>query len=286
MRLAIVFMFLLVQLDLYAQNDSIWKVSGTAGISINTYTANGIYNRREPFRYNLGLYPVLSKGNWRIPVRVTAYNLGIGSDYQVARFGAQPSWKWGSLHLGHSNVRFSNFTQNGRTLFGMGAEINPGLLRFGVLWGTTRQTGASILSNAVQPNVYPQEVFTMKLGLGNRHHFLDLIFLKGKDDATETDSSKLRLDQYPEENLVFAARTEHYFFKRKWSVGGEFALSGLTSNQNSTSLSNVSDETPVIPSWLLEPKVATIIANAAEAFLGYNGRQFNSKLTYQRKALT
>lgn len=230
----------------------------------------------------MGFYPILSRANLSIPLQVNIYNLGIGSDYQVVRMGIHPSWKWGSLHLGHSNLRFSSFTQNGRTLFGAGVQINPGLFRFGALWGSSRQTGTSILSNTVESNAYPQEVFTVKVGLGNRNHFLDLIYLKGKDDGAEVDTAVLQLDQYPEENAVLALRTEQYFFKRKWFFGGEFALSGLTSNQNSRSLQEVSDEIPDIPEWLLEPKVATLVANAAEAFVGYRGRLFNTKVIYQR----
>ena len=265
---------------LYAQQkDSTWSVKGTAQISLNGYTADGITNRREPFRYTLSFRPILVKNNWRIPIEITAYNVGIGSDYKFMRFGIHPSWKWGKLHFGHTNMRLSSFSISGRTLLGAGVELNPGLFRFAAFYGTTKQSTASFLTNTVQSNVYAQNIFTTKIGFGNRSHFIDLILLKGKDDSTSVDSTRLRKDQYPEENVVIAARTEHYFFKKKWVIGGEFAVSGLTTNQDSKP---VSDEPIPILSLLWEPKVSSIQANALEAFIAYRGKIFNTKFAYQR----
>ena len=278
--LKLLVLFFLTALGVTAQTtDTTWQIKGTANLSINTYNVNGIENRREPLRYTLSLRPVLTKGSWSIPIELNAYNIGIGSDYKFLRFGIHPTWRWGKIHLGHTNMRLSSFSISGRTLLGAGVELNPGLLRFAAFAGTTKQATNSFISNAAQTNVYAQQIFTTKIGFGNRAHFLDIIVLKGKDDASSVDSAKIHGDVYPEENVVIAARTEHYFFKKKIHIGGEYAISGLTTNQNS---SPIDDSDLNFINWLWEPKTASFQANAFEAFVAYRSKQFNVKLAYQR----
>ncbi len=273
---------LVLPVSLLSQDKKPWVVKGQWQASLFGYSSDGIGHRREPLRYQLNFNPRLSKGNWDIPLELSLYNVGFDSDYQFARFGIHPTWKWGKIHAGHTNLKVSSFSLNGRTLLGTGLELTPGVLRFTVLWGQTATAANSPLTNRVQPNAFATEMLTVKLGVGNRNHFLDLIYLKGEDQAGTIDSSRLYLDQYPAENLVLAARTEHYFFKRKWFVGGEFAGSAYNWNQNSLALAEVTDDLPSIPNWLLDPTVATQLSTAMEAFVGFRNRKFNTKIQYQK----
>ena len=176
--------------------DSTWSMRGSFQLSVNGYNGFEIPNRREPLRYTASFRPVFVKNSWRIPVEVLLFNVGIGSDFQFMRFGIHPSWSWGKLHLGHTNMNLSKFTLSGRTLFGVGAELNPGLLRFAGFLGTSNQSPTSFLTNDTDPQAFQQNIYTFKIGVGTRNNFVDLLFLSGRDVQETVDSSRIILDQY------------------------------------------------------------------------------------------
>ncbi len=277
-----VFLMAICTFSFAQERDTTWSLKGTIQISTNGYGAIGISDRREPFRYTASFRPMLVKNNWQIPIEVLLYNVGIGSNFKFMRFGVHPEWAWGKMHFGHTNLRLSNFSLSGKTLFGIGAELNPGLLRFAGFWGTTKQGSSSFLTNVNQTNAYTQNVYAFKLGLGTRNNFIDLILLKGKDLQNTVDSTKLSIDQYPEENMVVSMRTEHYLFKKKWFIGAEYAVSGMTWNQNSQDLLE-EGELPILELFW-NPKSSSTVSDAIEGFIGYRGKLFDTKFAYQRVA--
>ena len=101
------------------------------------------------------------------------------------QFGLSPRYKWITVHLGYRNVNFSNFVMAGYTFLGAGVELNPGIFRFGFIWGrfvksSTSNTDQSLFA---LPEL-SRKGFAVKIGLGNQKNFVDLVFLRAKDDSS------------------------------------------------------------------------------------------------------
>ena len=99
--------------------------------------------------YLTGNLTLTTRAGWTIPLQGTwsSPTNGYGQAYNA--IGVSPSYKnWLTLHGGHQNLEFSPFTLEDYTVLGGGFELNPGLLRVGVMAGqfekaieTNRPTG-------------------------------------------------------------------------------------------------------------------------------------------------
>ena len=131
---------------------------------------------------------------------------------------------------GYRNVSFSNFTLAGHTFFGAGIELNPGIFRFGALYGRfdRKTTENPLYSNDSLPR-FARKGFAVKIGVGTENNFFDLIFLRIRDDTTslsQPDTGAIRL---PEQNIVSGINSRFTFFKKLvWET--EAALSIYTTN--------------------------------------------------------
>jgi len=116
--------------------------------------------------------------------------------------GVSPRYKtWLTLHGGYRNVVFSPLTLAGHTFLGAGAELNPGLLRVGMIVGKFNR---AINANYADPDrvaTFGRSGYSAKVGVGNQRNYLDLILLRVADDVYSIQADSLSRTT-PAENVV------------------------------------------------------------------------------------
>ncbi len=181
--------------------------------------------------------PQMRIGDWNIRSNLQIGNYEDRLLQPFNKFGISPSYKWVTVHLGHHQQSFSQFTYNNHLLFGGGLELTPGKLRFALLYGNLlrQSNGGSVLNDQTALPSYQRRGFITKLGFGSSDNYVDLILVSAKDDA---GSANLRTDSlriYPEENIVIGLHTEQRFAKFfRLELSG--ALSAYTQDSRSSEI--------------------------------------------------
>jgi len=159
--------------------------------------------------------PQMRIGDWNIKSNLQIGNYEDRLLQPFNKFGISPNYKWITVHLGHHQQSFSPFTYNNHLLFGGGLELNPGKLRFTILYGNLlrQSTGGIILNDQQARPSFQRRGFIGKIGFGSSDNFVDLILVSGKDDASATSNLSDSLRIYPQENIVLGIHTEQRFAK-------------------------------------------------------------------------
>ena len=84
-----------------------FKVSGSAGIQLTSYSSSGIQARRNPFSYLLNGSINLSKGEFSIPLSFTYSEQERSFSQPFNQFGIAPTYKWIKTYIGFQNITWS-----------------------------------------------------------------------------------------------------------------------------------------------------------------------------------
>lgn len=171
----------------YAQDSSSFvekniRISGNATAYGELYSISGHSGRRPPSTARLVISPTITLFNlFSIPIEILVSTEGSSARQNINQFGINPSWEWGTFHLGDFNENYSTFTLNGVTIRGAGIDIHPGIFNFSTVAGFTRRAVAGGAGNGS----YKRFLFASKLGLGQESgtHF-DLIVVRAKDKVS------------------------------------------------------------------------------------------------------
>lgn len=212
-----------------------FSIDGTLSASANLYNLTGKESTRDPFTYVLSGNVDVSVYSFRLPFSFLYSNNNFTYAQPFNRFGISPEYKWIKLHLGYRNMSFSPYTLAGHSFLGAGIELNPGIFRFGAVYGNFNQ---KTVPNTINPNDTLQSPtrkgYSFKIGVGSQNNFFDLIFLQIKDDTLSLDKNTYN-SKPPQANSVIGARFKFTFFKKlTWETEGAASL--LTkdiSNSNS-----------------------------------------------------
>ena len=221
----------------FSQNKS--SVHGSLSATTIGYNVNGIAPRKDPFSYVLaGNLQVNLKG-LVLPFSFVYSNRSKDFRQPFNQFGLSPHYKWITVHLGYRNISFSKYVLGGHTVFGAGVELNPGLFRFGILYGRLqRQTNHAIkINNPLSDTLsdFNRKMISAKIGIGSKETFFDLVFLKAYDDTTKLNPTTKKTEATPAANLVAGINT-HIKFSKNLHFEAEGAYSIYTENQNSVTL--------------------------------------------------
>jgi hypothetical protein len=85
---------------------------------------------------------------------------------------------------------------------GVSVEINPGLFRFGAVYGNFRREVASDSTNLDAVPAYKRKGYSFKIGVGNQENYFDFILFKAKDDTLSAPGFTVEDNVLPAENLV------------------------------------------------------------------------------------
>ena len=265
----------------------------SSGLSLNMggYAVSGIENRRMPFTWSLSGTPAVEVYGIKFPFLLSFSNQQRSFQQPFNQFGVAPTYRWAKLHLGYSNVRFSNYTLAGRRFLGAGIELNPGKWRFGFVQGrfqkaieydstAVKQTG--ILPYNVPVPAFSRVGYATKFGFGGKKTFVELTYLRAHDRENSISANFRAMPNLrPEENAVVGLHTQLTLFKKLvWQT--EVAASAYTRDLRSDSIDL--GKYPKIErfSKIILPRESTQLFTAGETSLGYSHKYFGLQLRYRR----
>jgi hypothetical protein len=229
-----------------------WAITGSATLSV--------YGVQLPFSFSFAD----KKANYSQPFN---------------QFGLSPKYKWITVHLGYRNVTFSNYTLAGYTFLGAGVELNPGILRFGFIWGRFVKSSTSNVNQSLfEIPVLSRTGYAIKLGLGSSKNFADLIFLKAKDDSTTLKQTTNDSLVAPAANVAFGLNM-HFTLAEPLTVDIEGALSLMT---NDIRLPVMTDEFSTRMKKLIPVNLSTEYYTALRASLTWQKPLYSLGLSYNR----
>lgn len=219
-------------------------------------------------------------------------------------FGFTPTWRKWRFHIGNSSMSFSNYTYSGLTFFGAGFEYQGELLRAAAFAGTLaqatrikgyddrsafQQLADSLLGlNVPESNLpqYRREAIGAKIGVGNSKNYIDLSFLKAKDNIKTlplmwNDSIRMVDTIKAKDNLAIGlsgrfAIGEHFNFTANF--GASFFTNNLVDTLH---LGDDISQTLQKFEWLLGVRSNTKVRFAGDAAANFNSRFFNGSVTYR-----
>ncbi len=210
------------------------KVSGGINVMTSFYAVDGRDARRSPFSYVVSGNTRFKFGLLKVPVSFSFRDQRLSYGASFNKFGLSPYYKWIKVHLGHRSMRFSKYSLMGKNFFGVGTELTPGKWRFSAFRGTFQNHLAqrdTLVYGAELIDTYKRRAWGVKLGYGTSRNYLDLFYLKVKDDVgqslPDTSGSITSLD--PAENMVLGTDWSCNIW-RGLSLKGSLNLSAFTEN--------------------------------------------------------
>ncbi|MCZ7556847.1 MAG: hypothetical protein M5R41_10650 [Bacteroidia bacterium] len=179
------------------------RAGGSVSARTVMYSASEIRGRRQPFSWVLNGTVNVSLYDVDMPFSFTFSEQERSFAQPFNQFGVSPRYQWATGHFGYRNLTFSPYTLSGHQMLGAGFELNPGIVRAGFMYGRFQRAVEedTAASRFVQP-AYERSGFAGKIGVGSGSEFIDLIFLKAKDDPASLRSAPRNSLVLPGENLV------------------------------------------------------------------------------------
>ena len=261
-----------------------FKLSGGISVSQILYGINGSEARRAPYTYFLSGNLNLSVYGWNIPFSGTYTNQEF--QYQTMKlmpfnqYGISPYYKWIKIHAGYRSMNFSPYTMNGRTFYGAGVELTPGIFRFSAMYGK--------LQNAVIPDTinsqaaYKRMAYAVKAGIGKGSDFIDFVVFAAKDDVNSLDAFTIENSGVnPMQNLVFNINASKVLIK-KVTLSAEFGSSALSMNTNSNKNLEGIPGFYKVTDFMMTNRSSTIYKKAVKSSLMYSEENYSVGLAFER----
>lgn len=254
---------------------SLVKVSGNIYASADFYNTTDTHQRYVPVSPSLTGSLALKVGYWSFPFTFIISEKERKIRQAFNQIGTTGEHKWVKLHTGYRTFSQSSLTLSGMTFLGFAGEINPGLLRFGAMYGRLQRRVAydSTSEYTIYP-AYERWAYTLKAGIGNSKNYFDLIFLQGKDKISSLSDYE-RGDARPAENEVAGYATRFKLSKR-WSFESEGALSMFTRNRLDTGDAESFTDLP------FNSNHSTQALSALKAAFTYQGKELSLVTAYKR----
>ena len=248
-----------------------FEISGALSVGGNAYSISGAPDRQRPYGWfiNLSLTPRVY--NFSFPITVVINQQQTLLTDPFTRFGVSPSYKWATLHLGHRNLYFSDFTLSGVTFLGAGLELNPGKFRFGAMYGRFQQAVELTGGNYRQPQ-FERTGYSVRAGVGTDEEYVDLVFFRAEDDPSSLDLPDTNRTILPQENIALGLTGRLKFIKDKlyWNFDGGLSL--FTEDQEA--FGTEAFQNAGVPSFLgLNASSHANVAGSTE--IGYRHKKFS-----------
>lgn len=263
-----------------------FQFSGNLYTGTYFYGANGIEPHRSPFSAYIGGDFNLTYKSISLPFSFIFSEQERSFQQPFNQFGISPSYKWITLHAGYRNINWSTYTLGGHTFLGGGIEINPGLFRFGAVYGKfTRATRIDTVDNFISEPAFERKGYAVRIGVGSNTNYVDIITLYAADDPHSMSYDSTDFQFTPAQNLVTGIATKQKIGKR-FFFDMEGALSMYTDDaymqdavyDQSKDFQNLQD----ITGRFIVINSSTQLHSALLSTLGYTGKYFSAKLAYRR----
>jgi hypothetical protein len=285
----VIFALLLLSLQIRAQqldnikNEKPVAITGSIAANFITYNASGIDQRMDPFSMVLSGNAIISVYGLDMPFTFRYGNHKADYTQPFNQFGLSPSYKWVTLHAGYRNIRFSDFTLAGHTFLGGGIELNPGIFRFGAIYGRFKKSTSLFMNEVDSSRTFDRKGYAIKLGVGSKTNYVDLIFLKIADDSLSMTSMEEINPTKPEQNVV-AGVNSMFTLTKHLTLDAEFSASLFTTDASIPSfVSNLDEKSPLQKAdRLIVINESSEISTAARTSLNYKSKKFGLRAEYRR----
>jgi hypothetical protein len=257
-----------------------FTLRGSVGATTTGYGVSGIERRREPFSWTVNgsfsptLYGV------QMPIHFIFSEQDREFRQPFNQFGISPQYKWITTHFGYNSMEFSRYTLAGVTFLGAGVELTPGVLRLaGMVGRFQRAVEEDTLIPYILP-AYERNGFAVKVGFGTEENFVDLSYLRAKDDSNSLLRAPARFDVTPAENAVFGLNSRFTIIP-ELTFETEGGASLFTRDIRSPNLEFENE----IPGFLLDfydVHSSTTLTFALRAGLNLKVPNFGLRLGYER----
>lgn len=270
------------QLDNLKDQKSV-TITGNLGANFITYSASGIDKRMDPFSMILSGNATVSVYGFDMPFSFRYGNHKADYTQPFNQFGLSPSYKWITLHGGYRNIRFSDFTLAGHTFLGGGIELNPGIFRFGAIYGRFKKSTSLFVNEVDSTRTFDRKGFAVKIGVGSKNNYVDVIFLKIADDSLSLPSIKGNQNSQPEQNVVGGINSM-FSLTKNLTIDAELAVSLYTTDASIASFaSTLEDDSPLQKAdKLIIINESSEISTAARTSLNYKSKKFGLRAEYRR----
>lgn len=258
-------------------------LSGTLGVQGGPYLYLGSGEpRNDPFWWAATGSPTLSIYGWQFP-----FSFSVGSRHRsfaqpFNRYGVSPYYKWLTLHFGYRSMRFNPFIMQGVQFLGAGVEMSPKGFRFGAFYGRfAKPVRQDTLASVSPVPAYRRMGYGVKVGVGNRRSFADLMLVKVADDSTSIPDPVVSFGNpvNPQENLLLGLSSRLVIFKRlifQLDAGGSFLNRDIRADEVDT----LNALNPL--KSIFKPRLGVQFLTAGQASLNLNLRKVGLKLQYRR----
>jgi hypothetical protein len=282
-HLLALFFLLLPCENLFAQNgektseDKKKPVSwyGSISSSANFYGVTGIAQRSNPFFWHIsGNFGLKHENGLNLPISFTIGRQQFAFQRPFLQLGFSPKYKNFTFHVGHRNLTFSQYTLNGHTFLGLGAEFKKGLLRLGAMGGYFNSPFQDVQKAGLGLPTYRRFGVAAKIGVGKEENFVDFVVFKAKDDSTSIARPADSLRVAPGENLALGVASKLTFWK-KLTLDTDFGVSIFTRDIAAVPLRK-------FDYVVMQPTASTRVGYAGRAALTWRGRGYSLRAEYER----
>jgi hypothetical protein len=259
-----------------------FDIHGNVSFNLQPYFSNGAQARQQPLAYVISANVAPSVYGLDMPFSFTYSNRQTNYSQPFNRFGISPRYKWITLHAGYRSLNFSNYTLAGHSFLGGGVELNPGKFRFGFIGGRfNKNTSPYISGNSESLQTFKRNGAALKLGVGGKKTFVDLLLLSVRDDDKSLPPDTAYQARKPQENLVAGLNTR-ITFTEKLYFEGEFAGSVHTSDRYAQVIDGIDSTLLRKSDRLIHVNQSTRFYTAGRAALMYRARTYSLKAEYRR----
>lgn len=230
--------------------------------------------RNEPFWWNTNGSLTLSLYGWQVPV-----SFNVGSQQRTwtqpfNRYGMSPYYKWAKLHLGYRSIRFNPYTMAGVQFFGAGVELEPKGFRFAAFYGRFNKPVAQDTLAAIAPRpAYERTGYGVKVGVGSRRNYFDLMLFRAADDTTSIPSVvSTDLANAPKENVALGVSSKLSFGRR---VTWQFDLGASAMNEDVRAMEIMDTDVPANVRGIFNPRLGAKLLFAGNTSLTYSYKAFS-----------
>ena len=252
------------------------SVGGSAELFTEMYRVNGRDARRPSETARLDIRPHVTFGNAfslgaNLLLSTEGSGFGAAGRQRVNRFGLNPTWSWGSAHVGDFSDAISSLTYEGIPVRGGALSVEPGLLRLAALGGVTQRAVAGDASNGS----FGRRLYAGRLGIGKEDgSYFDVVALYADDDVGSLSPEEQFVDRdsievgtrvgsssvTPQQNLVAGLNTQVTAFSRRLVWQGELAAAAYTRDKRAAQVAE--EDVASIPTWLTDlftPRIGSTV---------------------------
>lgn len=228
--------------------------------------------RNEPWWWNSSGSVTLGIYGWQVPVSFNVGSQQRSWTQPFNRYGMSPYYKWIKLHVGYRSIRFNPYTMAGVQFLGGGVELEPKGFRFAAFYGRFNKPVAQDTLAAIAPRpAYERTGYGVKIGVGNRRNFFDLMFFHAQDDTTSIPNVVGGgLANAPKQNVAIGASSRIALGKR---ITWQFDVGASAMNEDLRAREMIGNDVPSSVRSVFSPRLGARLLYAGSTSLTYAYRR-------------